>query len=177
MSVRELQTLPPAEEKDITPTGKNLTDMQREFVERVVDGNDGTTAARLAGYSSPAAQAYHLARIPHVAQEIRARIAARLNTQGATVGLNTLIKIANDDTAPKGARVQAANSLLDRAGFVSKVLDKQRDADEKPISEMSASELEGFIGKLASKLDHAAAKRGAEDAEFTESGPVTIENP
>src|SRR5690606_38674454 len=107
----------------------------------------------------------------------RHRIAAKLNTHAAAVGLDTLLEIAKDKTAPKGARVQAANSLLDRAGFVSKVLDKQRDSDDKPMSEMSAGELENFITRLQQRIADGDAKRIAEDAEFIDHGPVIIENP
>lgn len=174
MAVDHLLQLEPIDADQIAAgDSQNLSSKQERFVEAIVNGNNQTHAATLAGYTAPMQEGWRLCQLAHIQRAIRARVSAKLNTQGASIGIDTLVKIASDETAPKGARVQAANSLLDRAGFVSKTLEKQRDTDDKPLSEMSASELEGLIGKLTHKLDASAARRGAEDGEYSE--PVTIE--
>lgn len=170
MTAQDLARLSPIDRDEIEAGDSvNLSEKQERFVSAITAGNNLTDAARLAGYSMPETQGWRLSQLPHIQRACRARIAAQLNTQGAQVGFSTLIEIATDKTAPKGARVQASNSLLDRAGFVSKVLEKQRDSENKPLTEMSAAELEAFISGGMQKLERLRKGGDVVDGEFVEA--------
>ena len=54
----------------------------------------------------------------------------------------------DDGTAPLRVRVEAAKTVLDRAGLVEAVLDDQ-SAVKKPLSEMSREELEAVVAEGA----------------------------
>lgn len=150
---------------------KKLTEPQRKYLEAIVNGNNQTDAARLAGYKFPEQQGYYLARQPKMRALIRQALLNRLESDGAAIAVNTLIKIAQNEKAPAGARVMASNSLLDRAGIASKVLEKQREGGQKALSDMTVDELDAFI-----QAGQAAISK-ARDAAAIEGTAVPVDNP
>jgi hypothetical protein len=145
---------------------RGLSAQQEKFVEQLVIGNTQTEAARIAGYQFPDQAAYRLVRLPKIAREIRDRSEALLLTRGAVVGVNTLIKIAENEKAPAAARVQAANSLLDRAGIGKKETKSANSLSTKPIGEMDLSELDAFIKAGTEALNRQRSNKTAEDAQI-----------
>jgi hypothetical protein len=82
---------------------------------------------------------------------IRAEIARILRTEGAVVGLRTLLEIAQDETAPKGVRADCAKALLDRGGYVAPRAEAA-EPSEKMLTEMSPAELLDVINECEGEL-------------------------
>jgi len=92
--------------------------------------------------------------------KMQAAIAAVLEkflvADAAPAALRTLYQILHDTKAAPGVRVQAANSLLDRAGFDSKRLAQAARDSDKLDSEKTAEELRAEIAALERELSNRA---------------------
>jgi len=75
--------------------------------------------------------------------------------------LGVLEKILDDENAPAGVRVDAAKTVLDRAGFAAARKPEGDDVGEKSLHEMSMAELEEFIKRGYRRLDVLSAKSRA----------------
>lgn len=130
----------------------HLTDLQRAFVGYVVEGIPPSQAAMAAGYApaNASVQASQLMRKPHVQTallvETRRRFAAL-----APVALEVLRTIMNDNTAPKGVRVDAAKAVLDRGGFPAMRVPEAAGGG-RSLNEMSNEELREFVAKGEAEL-------------------------
>ena len=149
---------------DSTPT-----QLQRAFaVELVAGGGNVTQAAIRAGYSPASARqiGQHLLEKPHVQAAIRmeqGRVLGRL----AVKAMCLLEGVMDDPNAPAGARVDAAKTILDRAGFPAipaKALARGGLSDAP--AEMSREELRAFIAQGRAAL----AQHEAEEAEASGDG-------
>jgi phage terminase small subunit len=130
------------------------TQQQKEYaVQFVLTGGNGAEAARRAGFApdTAAQAAYRLSRLPHVQSAIRNEQERILKGQLATKALGVLEKIMDDDSAPPGARVDAAKTVLDRAGLPA-LRQVEVQVGDKPLSEMSAKELEDFLTAAREKV-------------------------
>lgn len=137
-----------------------FTERQQAFIFNYLSGLDQTNAARRAGYSQPEQAGWQQLRRPRVAAYIRAEQARKLATDGVRVGINTLLSIAQDEAAPKAARVQAANSLLDRAGLTARVAEAAQGLHERPLSEMTIHELQAVVAEERERLANSQAIEG-----------------
>ncbi len=132
---------------------RELTRKQERFVTNfVTNGGNGADAARKAGFSARTARehAYALLHIPHVRAAIRAEQERVLRCNLATRALGVLEAIMPDEIAPAGARVDAAKTLLDRAGLPALPHNAARDViefDGRALVEMTADELQQVILK------------------------------
>ena len=151
---------------------RGLSEKQDKFVRQLVIGNTQTEAARLAGYAFPDQDAYRLVRLPKIQREIRDRTEALLNTVGAIVGVGTLLSIAKNEKSPAAARVQAANSLLDRVGIGKKDAPKQSLSD-KDISGMDVAALDAFIAGGMAEMERRKLQKDAVDAVIIEGSAQT----
>lgn len=92
--------------------------------------------------------------------KIQAAIAAVLErflvADAAPAALRVLYQILHDTKAAPGVRVQAANSLLDRAGFDAKRLAQAAQSGDKLDSEKTADELRAEIAALERELSNRA---------------------
>lgn len=125
-----------------------LIDQHRLFAEAYVLGHGNATRAAIeAGYSPTSARqtASRLLHLPHIQDAIRRAQAHALKGRMATKALGVLEKILDDENAPAGVRVDAAKTVLDRAGFAAARAPDASAADEKPLHEMSLAELNDFI--------------------------------
>ncbi|MGX5775463.1 hypothetical protein [Methylorubrum zatmanii] len=104
-------------------------------------------AARSAGYAHPEQEAWRLMRTPEVVARVQAEVTALLKTDGARIGVQTLIEIAGDPKYPAGARVMAGRDLVKLSGVGVDVPD-----DEKSPDQMSRAELEAAARSIRSKL-------------------------
>ncbi|MES2292005.1 MAG: terminase small subunit [Pseudomonadota bacterium] len=138
-------------------TERKLNEQQQDFVLHYTStpgaiGN-GSEAARRAGYSekSAAELARQLLEKPHVRNAIfdanRAAISGRLCTKA----VNILERVLDDESASLKVRVDAAKTVLDRAGFVTAVVSPE-DPYRKSLSEMTREELENVCAQGAEVL-------------------------
>jgi phage terminase small subunit len=127
-----------------------LTESQAAFAKHyVANGGSATDAAKAAGYSEKnAAQlGWQQLQKPNVLAAIRAEQQRALGSL-ATKALRVLESILTDKDAPAGVRVDAAKTILDRAG-----LGAQRSAAvdapplDRPMSEWSLDQLAEFIAR------------------------------
>lgn len=127
-------------------------DQQLAFAEAYVLGSGNATQAAIqAGYSAVSARqtASRLLRTPHVQEAIRRAQAHVLRNRLASKALGVLEKVLDDDDAPAGVRVDAAKTVLDRAGLsAARVPDSVPD-DNKGAAEMSLAELDAVASRLA----------------------------
>jgi phage terminase small subunit len=134
----------------------DLTDQQADFaVNFVANGGNGAEAARDAGYAEANARsaAYKLVRMPHVQDAIRKEQRRQLGGEMATKALSVLKGILDDDEAPYGAKVDAARTILDRAGLIAPKSRGDGEGDEKEIDQMTMAELEAKIQRWREQID------------------------
>lgn len=146
-----------------------VIDQQRAFAEAYVLGNgNATQAAIAAGYSPISARqtASRLLHTPHVQEAIRRAQAHALRGRLASKALGVLEKILDDDGAPAGVRVDAAKTVLDRAGFAAARSPEADALVEKSLHEMTGAELEDFVRRGYRQLEVLSLKsRAAIDAD------------
>lgn len=75
-----------------------------------------------------------------------------LTGEAAPAAIRALYQLVNDEKQAGGIRVQAANSLLDRAGFTAKRHEIQA-ASTKDTSTMTRDELQAEIERLSLAID------------------------
>ena len=127
-----------------------LTEQQSEFVRHMLlNGGDEIDAVKKAGYSEGrTSQAlYHLRRNPRVMDALRREREAWINTRGASLAVKTLEALMLDPATSGQVKLQAAKFTLEAAGHglaAQKARMGLPDAD-KPLSEMSLTELEAFL--------------------------------
>jgi hypothetical protein len=113
-----------------------FTRQERAFVHHMTRSNDPTLAAQAAGYVQPASRGGLLMRRQDVVASVQAAVAHRLKTEGAEIGVGTLIDIAQDKKHPAASRVMAAKALVQLSGVGT------TDAsEEKALHTMSRAEL------------------------------------
>lgn len=132
----------------------------------VANGGNGAEAARSAGYAENSCrqEAYRLIRKPDVQKMIRQEQRRVLGGQLATSALATLGQIMLDPTAPAGARVDAAKTILDRAGIPAiPAAQLARDAGDGDLEQLNEDDLRSFVAEGQKLL--AAAKATRQDSE------------
>jgi phage terminase small subunit len=140
---------------------RQLTEMQTTFVRKMSETGDATESARRAGYrgSNAAAAAYDLMQLPHVLAALQIAVRRHLVTD-APMARRVTVEIAqNEDISPK-VRLDAAKTLLDRAGHVAPRPRSEDDRTQTPLHEMTTDELR----ELATRLEGEIAGRAKEIA-------------
>lgn len=125
---------------------KTGTELQSRFVvEFVSNGGNATAAAKMAGYSMRTAgkMGSKLLGNLHVQEAIRAEQRRMLDGDMATKALGVLKSIMENEEAPAGARVDAAKTILDRAGVVAPRV--TQDEERVPLTQMSLDALRRSI--------------------------------
>lgn len=137
-----------------------LLDQQQLFAQAYVLGHGNATQAAIeAGYSPVSARqtASRLLHTPHVQDAIRRAQAHTLKGRLASKALGVLEKILDDDNAPAGVRLDAAKTILDRAGLSAVRVPDAVDHDDKPLEQMTTAELEAVARGLQRALDRLTA--------------------
>ncbi|MFD6320922.1 hypothetical protein [Methylorubrum thiocyanatum] len=124
-----------------------FTPRERSFVKHMVQTNSPTEAARRSGYPQPASIGGVLMKRAGVVEKIQAEVTARLRTEGARIGVGTLIDIAGGKEFPAGARVMAARELVKLSGVGADTPD-----DEKSPDMMTRAELEAAARSIRDKI-------------------------
>lgn len=124
-----------------------FTGQEQAFVKHMTTHNNPTEAARQAGYVQPASKAVTLMNRPAILAQIQAAQSYRLKTEGAEVGVGTLIEIAKDGRAPAASRVMAARELVKLSGVAA-----DAEGENKPLHAMSRAELVDAANKARQAL-------------------------
>lgn len=141
----------------------HLTAKESTFARNMAATGDRLYSARIAGYSAPHQAASQNMRNPDVSEEIRRRARARLQTEGAEVGVRVLIELA-EDVAQKGSvRGTAAKALVQLSGISSAATLSEADLAELPADKIRALLHEAERALAARKaelmtIDHVASE-------------------
>lgn len=124
-----------------------FTPQEQTFVAEMIAHNNPTEAARRAGFTQPASRGGALMQRPALVAEIQAAQSYRLKTEGAEIGVGTLIEIAKDGRAPAASRVMAARELVKLSGVAA-----DAEGENKPLHAMSRAELVDAANKARQAL-------------------------
>ena len=127
----------------------NFTPKQQFLIHHLASGITVKEAMIAAGYSDTS----RLSRIitPAMQAHLRQLMADRLATL-APSAVDVLSKLMNDnDSSPKN-RLDAAKTILDRAGFMPPKASDAPGVGEKPLYEMNRSELEERVRQLQGEI-------------------------
>lgn len=145
------QSLTPAKAKSaIQSAGIGLSEKQIKALCYYISGADKQTAMLDAGY--PATHAWSFFQNGKVQAAMAAIVDRFLLVDAAPAALRALYQIVNDEKQAGGVRVQAANSLLDRAGFDAK-RHSIVEGSGKDAASMSRDELQAEIERLSREID------------------------
>lgn len=111
----------------------------------LADGHGVPLSAEAAGYTH--SEACELLQSPRVSRLVEYRARSVLRNDYAPKALKFLGELASNEAAPLKERRQAAQFVLERAGYVAPRAQIQ-EAAEKSISAMSAEELASLVEKL-----------------------------
>lgn len=141
---------------------RRLTDMQAAFVVAFTTvpnaiGN-AAASARLAGYSENSAKELgrRLVDLPHVQAAIREANQQQISGQMATKAIALLGRVIEDESVPMKTRVDAARTILDRAGYSALPPAAPKRLTDKTMSEMTADELRETMRLARAEMDKAA---------------------
>ena len=153
----------------------DLTDMQADFVAAFTSepgciGN-ATKAALHVGYSAKSAR--EIGRQQLVKPRIRAAIDEALREQLggslASKAVDVLREIIHDESSPQKLRLDAARTVLDRAGIIApKAMEPTPAGSKADLASMSLEELATFI----QQGEERQRQIGAIDAEGTITAPL-----
>lgn len=124
---------------------ENLTDMQAAFVLGVLNGKSHQQSAEAAGYSQnvPTSVIWGSGAVQRA---IKAACDAEMAGELRVEAQKAIRELLTDKT-PAATRLQAAKLVMEHGKDASQ-------GDEKPLSEMTPSELEALVRKLeAAKID------------------------
>lgn len=131
----------------------DLTDKEANFVRHISEGIAPPDAARLAGFAEASRNgtAYSLLRAPRVLAAIHTEVRRKL-VAVAPIALAVIERLVKDDTTPPKIRLDAARTLLDRAGFIAPRAIVDKATHELALHELSIGELRSLADKLEGEL-------------------------
>lgn len=136
---------------------RKLTNKQAIFVAHTSKGVSRTQAARLAGFSAPAVEAYRLMRLPHVVDALKQRRDAALKGDLAALAVDTMRDLMAPNT-PAATRYNAARWVLENAGHSRS--DNELSRDGPMLQEMDAEELAQAVASGMQALRELAEQLG-----------------
>jgi hypothetical protein len=153
--------------KSVAETNEKLD----KFVECLADGAGLHVSAAAAGYDLQ--DAWALYQTPRVSRLVEYRVRSVLRNEHAPRAMAFLGKLAADEAAPLKERRQAAQFVLERAGYVAPRAQVQ-EAAEKSISAMSAEELASLVEKLEQERASRAKDVSAPNAQALDSEAIDM---
>lgn len=133
---------------------KKLTEKQATFVAHVSKGVNRTKAARIAGFASPAVEAFRLMKLPHVVEALHSRREAALRGDLASLAVDTMRDLMSSET-PAATRYQASKWVLEHSGHQ---VDQDQEHRGKALEEMDADELAQAVTSGMSALQELAGQ-------------------
>ena len=142
---------------------RRLNQQQEAFVLHFTSspGSIGNAAesARRAGYSEKSARELgrQLLDKPHVQNAVTEANRRSISGTLATKAVDLLERVLDDEAAPIKVRVEAAKTVLDRAGITSTIAERHdaQDRAYKSMSEMTREELEEIVRDSKAVLEQA----------------------
>lgn len=156
-----LAALPPAAAREL----QGLTPRQAAYVQAKLQGLTDEAFCDLMGYAS-SGSVFAIRTDPRVTDAFRRASAAWLTWDGVSAAISALQQIVKDEKQSGAVRVQAAKTILERAGVEAPA---RADALAKSVDEMSPDELRSFIAAGEASLANRATPV---DATATFSDPV-----
>jgi terminase small subunit-like protein len=154
----DAETLPAVRSSD--GEGRRLTEAQQRFVVAYTTGEgaigNASEAARRAGYSVHTAGEIggQLLRKQHVIDAIREANKEQISGKMATKAIALLGRVIDDESVPMKTRVDAARTILDRAGFCA-LQAPPKKLHDKSMAEMTADELRETMRLARAEMDRA----------------------
>lgn len=140
-----------------------LTGKQSDFVLHLVgDGETQTRSAELAGYEYPGQEAYALMRNPRILAAIRAETTRQLGGELASSAVEYLRQVLAFNhldveglVDPKIGKLKldAAKTILDRAGYVAPKAQEAPSDDPKDFEDYTIEELGALVKQGRETLD------------------------
>jgi hypothetical protein len=130
-----------------------LSTKQEALVEALFSSDGIILAAKAAGYADSSHVRRMVRHSPVLRAAIEQELRHRLQTEGAPVAYALLVEVVRNKDSKFGERVRvdAARTLLDRAGFLPPKQPDRQPA-EKDLNEMSTAELLAIIEKHEAEL-------------------------
>lgn len=142
----------------------DITDMQVAFVEAMTAGKCPTEAARLAGYAHPSQAGYKLIRSPEVMDAIQDARRRLIGGRMASLAVQTLETIMRDASAPVGARVTAARTILDAAGDLKRPMAHERPDDQPTdLAQLTPAQIRAALHDVQARLKATASGEAEAD--------------
>lgn len=152
-----------------------LNERQRAFVSYYVETGDATKSARLAGYSENTIA--HLGRAilgsPAVVACLHAEVSRAL-VSDAAMARHVIATLAADTTISPKVRLDAAKTLLDRAGHVAPKARDAQNATDLPLNEMTVDELKTLAATLEAEIAGRAKTVSSADAAPIDDAAVDL---
>lgn len=140
-------------------TQHSLTEKQAEVVRRVVAGEKWSDAVKHSGYAFSPKDVWQLSNsrtvLAAVAEGMRRQLIGKL----APIALNVLDACLSDEN-PK-IRIEAAKTVMDRAGFIAPKAVENKEIFTKSLAEMTRAELADAAARAAYALDAIRAESAA----------------
>ncbi len=124
-------------------------------------------AAKRAGLPS-SAKLYRFKRSTAFADDLRQALKDLLATELAPKAIHILDEIMSDTKMPARVRVDAAKTLLDRAGFTPAAVAADAPPADENMASWTIEQFESFVAEGERKL----ARVGATDADFEDVTPA-----
>ncbi len=132
-----------------------LTIRRKRFVDNYVSGYSQTDAAKSAGFADPKGEGYRLMQEPVIQAAIQTELVKRVQCEGMSVAVNFLINCVKDEKFTGSVRIEAAKVLINKGPLNDAAIKDAYKPADKPLNEMSLSELEAFIQGGVAALDKA----------------------
>ena len=124
-----------------------LSDRQSNFIFYLVhEGKGRTEAVRRASFAAPRQSAFTLTQSPKIIAKIRQERNKVYQTELASTAVKTLKEVMEDTEAPASARIAAARTSLELAGYIGKHSQSQRNYGQN-LAEMTPEELSAIFDR------------------------------
>ena len=142
----------------ISEPNQPLSEQEIRFCDEYVsNGGDAMAAAKAVGFDDPKAAAKEALADPRVRQSIELKRDVEIKTMGATKAWQVIEQLMTDPASPAQVKFQAAKWTLEASGHglsaVAASLQLGLRKSNKPLSEMSISELEEFVVRGRATFD------------------------
>lgn len=125
-----------------------LTNQQQSFVTLLLNGHTPEEAGAEAGYSTAATIRSALASVGVQSALLAAR-RAEIGGDLAQLAKERIRKLITNDNTPAATAYAASKWVLEQAGHVT----KGDDGQDKPLNEMTPTELERFLTRAQAVID------------------------
>lgn len=132
--------------------GPALNEKQAAMLADIIAGLPPVEAAKRQEYGNPHKAAKDFMARPDVLLAIRRHSVGTLVGEGVPLAIKTLFQILKDEAAPARVRVDAAKTVLDRAGIAAARPAAPEAKNEKALSDMSPDELRALISRLENEV-------------------------